>query len=496
MVSDVKQSIMDDTNLGQALVSDVGLSLNPFGKNFAEAQLDEIEEGMVLSEKMPPMKNGGFYVVLFALMNLNDGLMFGYNNGLVALFTEEKVPSSERALLYMFALTTVLRMFVAPITDKYFVKSIGKRKTYLFPTKIINTILFFSISFCIDDLVAEKKVLRIAFFFLGLSVIMLFENNAIIGMRFDFFGPQRSNLAGAAAAISGILGVTFGLQIFTSLNSKKICTKYLGLEDALLDHKKFFMIVGVINVVGLVIIACIKEKDASANSQAVDFAASSNPVRVIKALFSVERLRTIILWNFAGPSFPIAIMIVTTQYYIQKGVSREFYTLFYGVLMIPFTIISNTIWVSIVKRGRLAFLVFIGVVIATIAELFHVVNHQLFIKGENETMTYLRLAAIQLVATLGNWNMVQISLFVRAAPKKYAITFISTVNSMFSASRIPPVFLATYFVDQLSFAALGGIILVLLGCLCVTTYGTIVEVSQEDPNALGEQFCVQLEANK
>ena len=499
MDTKLRSSITDepDDHVRDKALTGVGIAMNPMADPLFDPQLEEIEEGLVLSEKVEPMPYMTLYIVMMALINLNDGLMIGYNSALVSLFAEPRmnVPSSERAVLYLFIVMTVVRMFVAPITDKYYSNKIGKRKTYLIPTKIINTVLFMGMSFFIDDLVEEKHVIKIALFFLVLACVMLFENNGAVGLRVDFFGKQRSNAAGAAASLSAIIGTTFGLQIFTSLNSPNICKKYLGLDDLLLDHKAFFIIVGYINILGLLILFFIKEKTVSAaENAAVDFSASNNPLRVVKSLFRVRRLRNIIVWNFFGPSFPVTIMAVASQYYIGKGINREFFILLYGLLMVPFTVLSNVIWVNVTKGGRLAFLMWVAVTIATCAELMHVINYSLFTKDQNEVQTYVFLAFIQLFNVMGNWLMVQLTVFVRAAPKKYAITFISSINSMFSATRIPPAIMATYFMDQISFPILGLIVLVIFAVFCTMTYSIMTDAAEEDPVTLGEKFTFELES--
>ena len=114
-----------------------------------------------------------------AVISLNDGMTIGYKASLGALFTERKVPSEVRTIMNIIAITYVLRIFLAPLADKYYNAWIGKRKSYLIPCKLFAFSVFSIFSLFIDDWVEGNMVITITAYFFLVNCVMIFENNAL-----------------------------------------------------------------------------------------------------------------------------------------------------------------------------------------------------------------------------------------------------------------------------------------------------------------------------
>ena len=296
-----------ETKLKDESSDDQALVLIPqTSENFPElVAVGEIEQAIVEhphSKNEPPMKYSGFYILVFVLISLNDGMFLGYSNALMAIFTENNVSSQKRALLYLGSLTYMVRLFFAPVTDKYFMPWLGKRKTYLLPCKLIATVGYLLVSFWIDGWVQDGSIVPIAIFFFFLNFFIAIENNTMGGFRIDFFGPSNSTAAGAASSISIIFGLCLGYQGFIVLNSNFVCTKYFKLDGPLINHADYFRIVASINMAGFFIITQLKEKSLQANGKVQ---ALKNPIKVIKALFSTYETRVNMIFNLiADPDKP------------------------------------------------------------------------------------------------------------------------------------------------------------------------------------------------
>src|SRR3990167_3306175 len=183
------------------------------------------------------------YILMFAFIGLNDGMVIGYKSSLTGIFTEQGVPSEQRSLLSLITLVYAMRMFFAPLADKYFSKLIGKRRTYLLPCKVFSAFAYMLCSAYIEQWVREGRVLVITIYFLLVNTVMILENNALQGYRIDFFWRQNSGSAGASQTIGLYVGLAIGLQLFTCLNSDYITRTYLNLGGAVLSHKGFFRII-------------------------------------------------------------------------------------------------------------------------------------------------------------------------------------------------------------------------------------------------------------
>lgn len=483
----------EEPNIKEEAILGLASNLAEVNPIMLDAELAEEAAIMHDSTEGEPMKWKLLYIALFVMISLNDGLILGYNSFLVADFTEKKVPSALRSLLYVVTIVYFFRILVAPITDKYFFEKVGRRKSYLVPCKLLATMLYLIMSFWIDDLVEHTKIVRITLFFLVLSIIMVFENNAMAGFRVDFFGKREASAAGAAATISLIAGVSIGLQVFNALNSKSICTEYLGASDSLLSHGGFFRFIALINIMGLFIMTVLKDDTKNLTGQGVS-SASSNPVKVIKALFFHRRLRNFIVFNIIGPTLSVGLKVAVSQYYWKKGLKKDYHILAIGVVMIPYTIISNLIWLRITKKGHLMFLMWVAVLIAVLAESVHIFNYRGFTPGENGKATIIRYCLILGLDAFANWLMVQGSILIKAAPHPYAITFIASINSIISIFRLFPLAIMTALVDAINFELLVISSVVCQGVLNLVTYKMVVDVDKEDPHDMGVQFAKKLES--
>lgn len=487
-----QNSLMDLGNSNLEEKAMIGMAANLAEINPATDYQEPAEEGAAMIDPPhEPMEYRFLYIMMFVLMSLNDGLIVGYNSYLVADFTEREVPSKLRALLYVVTFVYFFRMFIGPVTDKFYLPYVGKRKTYLIPCKLIATVIYFSMSFKIDSLVENKEVVKIALFFFFLSWIMVFENNSMAGFRVDFFGKNESSAAGASATISLIGGITLGLQVFNALSSDQICKKYLGLSGKVMNHASLFRFIAVINVIGLVMMLLVKEK-GSLNSALVA-SSSGNPLKVIRALFGVRRLGNVIIANIIWPTFSVGLKVAISQYYWKKKLNKDLHILSIGLVMVPMTVLSNIVWLQITKRGRLMYLMWIAVLLAVLVESLHIFNYRNFKPGENDRQTIVIICLLTAGDALGNWLMVQGSYLMKAAPSNYAITFISTINSLVSVFRIFPMAIMTSMIDYVAFEWIIASSLILQIAINLSTYSMANDIDKEDPSDIGKQFAVRLE---
>lgn len=385
------------------------------------------------SEDEPELAWKYFYVFLFAFTSITEGFLIGYNISLSSIFTEQKVPSEKRALLNVILSAYILRMFVAPITDKYYMPGVGRRKTYLLPCKLILAAVYACASLYMDAWVQSSDVWSIAGVFLVISAVSLFEGNSMLGFRLDVFGNKEGGAAASSAALGFLFGITLGLQIFTGLNSAYICEKVFGAKEAIISHQGMLLLIAIVSFCSFLIILNMKEREVPAARSA-----STNPLHVIKSIFKVETLKKALVWNFIGPTFAFGMKMVSGQYYIKAGFRREDYIITVALITIPAHLLSNIIWIRIIKGGRLMFLFWVAALNAVILEFVHSLNCGNFDKDDNYNFTLAMICIISCLEVFANWHMAQQSFFLASAPKHYTLTYIQTVNSAMIAVRSMP----------------------------------------------------------
>ena len=138
-------------------------------------------------------------------------MTLGYKASLGAIFAERNVPSEIRTVLNIIAVTYVLRIFLAPLADRYYNAWMGKRKTYLIPCKLFAFSVFSIFSLLIEDWVEGNRVITITAYFFVVNCVMIFESNALQGFRMDFFGRKNAGAASSAHTISNLIGFCIGL---------------------------------------------------------------------------------------------------------------------------------------------------------------------------------------------------------------------------------------------------------------------------------------------
>ena len=63
------------------------------------------------------------------------------------------------SLITLNGYPSILKFALAPIVDTFYSTNIGKRKTYIVGISIIHSVLWIIISFWMDDLYNEDKIL-------------------------------------------------------------------------------------------------------------------------------------------------------------------------------------------------------------------------------------------------------------------------------------------------------------------------------------------------
>ena len=439
-----------------------------------------------------PKKSKIPYIFLFAAISLNDGMAIGYKASLIGILTERGIPSEQRSLLTLVTLTFVLRMFLAPLADKYYVPLVGKRRTYLIPCKLFAATSYYSASFFIDSWIDHKHIGTIALYFFLSNMIMMFENNALQGFRMDFFGRSNSGSAGAAQTMGIILGIGIGLQGFTCLNSKWIMLNYFGVDHSLISHGDFFQYIAIANLLAILVVFCIPDNFKPAKSQ-IFFA---TPWRVIKAIFKSRILFTAVLWNALAPTMAMGMKMTVGQYYIKKGFRREDYVIIIAMSLMPVHLVVNLICIRIVKGGKLAFKLWIAILNGAAVECLHAINHHYFDKETNYRRTAVCIGLIMVLDSLANWMMIQTAFFMTVSSKKYTVSFLSTIYSSFAAMRSMPLMLMNAGVDHFSMLHyfVGCLILQLLYNLL--TYSIVKQIDSHDYRQIGKEFEYYLETEE
>ena len=201
-------------------------------------------------DRTPPV----FYTFVLVALSTTEGFNLGYMESLSGIFRERNMSSAQIAQLSLLMYPFLLSFLGAPIVDRYYSSSFGKRKSYLVPCKFIIAIAEFWFSFKIDHLVATNSVTTIALTLFAVGLVQLFDFNALSGLRYELYGPSHTGLASFTLYSGLLFGNFFGYHLFVLFNSDYVCRDVLGISDkALVSHAmliRFFATVNFLSGIG------------------------------------------------------------------------------------------------------------------------------------------------------------------------------------------------------------------------------------------------------
>lgn len=426
---------------------------------------------------------------MFIVISMNEWVFAGYLNSLAALFTERKVPSETRSLLVLCSLPLFLRLLVAPISDKYFLPALGKRKTYIVPTKLIAFVAYFVMAFYIESVVDRNMVPLIALVMALINTVMMWEFNALSAFKLDVFG-QNVGAISAAQSIAYTLGGLTGYQVFTALNSPRICREYFGLRDSLMTHSTLFFGIAFWNFLSVGLLYFIKD-----TKKDHDGLVNLPPLRTLQLIFRSPIHRRIILWNIFGTCSVIGIKMTSFQYYIKKGIKRDSLVLS-SILFAPFSVISNILVIKFMKSGNLMFKCWAVILISVSLEFLHVPNFLLFDPSSNYDRTFLTILIIGCLDSMTPWFGFSNSLITATSTHRYAASYLATSTSTLVFGRIGIILFMNSLVDYVSLPVMySGIVLYQI-VFAAFTLNTVREIDRIPMSTYRDTFDQMAEMNQ
>jgi MFS transporter, PAT family, solute carrier family 33 (acetyl-CoA transportor), member 1 len=206
-------------------------------------------------------------ILLYTLQGIPMGL-----SGSIPLILKEKGASYEA--LSLFSLVSVpfsLKLLWAPLVDCYYLKSFGRRKTWLIPVQFVTGIvMIFGSSFIGPWLeqtdahgLAEPAIGSLTLFFVSLYFLMATQDIAVDGWALTMLSRERVGYASVCNGIGQVLGVFVANQGFIALSDEKWCHKHLGItaSGGLITLPGFMLFWGYVFVIVTVLIWLFKKEE-------------------------------------------------------------------------------------------------------------------------------------------------------------------------------------------------------------------------------------------
>jgi len=444
------------------------------------------DKGLLEGEASPDKSTnrGILDLVLMVWLAIDEGLIIGYIGSLLAIFTEMKVPAVNRSVLNFTMAPMVLRVVFAPIVDRYYIPWLGRRKTYIIPCKLLSALFYLILSSSIDDLVLNKSVWTISLSFFCLCLLLCFENNAVIGLRREYFGRGHSGYIGASHNMAVMIGITIGMQMFTALNSRSICRNYLFLSDRLLTHRGYMYLISFINISSLLVFLHIRE-DPVPGSQS-QWPDNTNFVVVFNSIFSQHLVRRLLIFQIFQAVTLMTMKSLSTQYYISKGIDRE-HVILLNLLLLPFVILGNIMWIKYTRSKGIINMAWTFCTVSAIILFLHAPNLMMHSK-KAYPRTLTTLAFINCLDICTPWTMFQSAVTSRTASRKYASSYMCAFSSILASSRYIVLYLVNPLIDHYNIFIVYGLLTLLQLSINALLYNESNDLDSESTEEFKLQF--------
>ena len=425
-----------------------------------------------------PFKAPALYTVILVVLSMSEGYTFGYMNSLVSIFREKKAPSAQLGLITLVLYPIVLAFLGAPIVDRFFSSTLGKRKTYILPCKLLQGLGYLGLSFFIDDAVERLDAAFITYCLLAIGVLQFFEYNALAGLRYELFGPQGAGLVSFTIATGLMIGVFIGYQVFTLLNTDYVCKNILRSDcTSLVNHRELLLVFSATCFVGFFGGMLIKEKPASSKGRKY----LSN-WKFIKIFFGDAIHRKTIFWLVFCCFGLVSIKDFLSLQMIHKDYGRE-NTVLISAALTPVGFVSVFVLKKYLRPGNImkfsAYTILQNLVLSSGA-IYGLIKYQ---GPDQDTLGTVLLVVNGFVDSISPWIPCHFAMVASIVHKEYAATYYSTMQGIVNFGKTIPVTVTVSLLDHVNVAALFAALQLLNILFIAATYKPFVQKIDATPVA-------------
>lgn len=380
-------------------------------------------------------------ICLLLILYTLQGIPLGLGRVLPMLLKEQGASFSELGTYSLQSWPFSLKLLWAPLVDVFFIKSIGRRKTWVIPTQLLIGVAMIYSSTVLDSLLYAGKpdVLSLMLIFLSMNCLCATQDIAVDGWALTMLRKENASYQGVCNAAGQTFGFTLGFTGFTMLDQFK-----------LLDLSGFLFVMGIFFIAVTVVVAVVKAEEPVRPEE--------EPEGVVKAYGQmIDMLRlppiqamvvVLFTWKLA---FAIVDSVAPLKFQ-EYGVPKQHMAYLSSIVM-PLEIVLPLIasrWTCGPKPFDLAMWVY-PMRVATVP----IMAALAFYTPAMEPFPWFFFAMMLLVAVVSSvateWMFVsQVSFFAKVTDPAMGGTYMTLLNTLANlGQKVPPT--ATFFlVDYLN----------------------------------------------
>lgn len=134
-------------------------------------------------------------ILLLLVLYSFQGIPFGLFLGQLPIIFKDQLTYQEIGIISFSTTPYTLKFLWAPLIEIYYLKSIGKRKSWIVPTQIIGSAILFYLHLTIEDLMRTKQIYFLTGLFIANSFVITCQDIAVDSWAVEILHPKNASYA-------------------------------------------------------------------------------------------------------------------------------------------------------------------------------------------------------------------------------------------------------------------------------------------------------------
>lgn len=391
-------------------------------------------------------------IIILSIFYFLQGLSIGLPMGSLPIILVEKGASyTDISAITFSGLPFSCKILWASFLDKYFIKSFGKRKTYIIPGKYLVGIIFVVYSFYLDQHIQTLNIMPIAVIMFLLLFLEATTDIAIDGWVLTILSEENVALGPTCQSVGQNLGWFLSQFIFVQLTSVKFANDYVYSEpstEPLISYGGYMRFWGIFTLIFVFIVHFFKKE---INPQTREFSSVWEVFKTLKGFYLNKNLRFLC---FVYLTYKIGFIFMEGAGFLElvrRGLPKETLTTI-SICAYPIQFIGP-IWIAKYTLQKLEFTIsFRGVFISILFVIGMMFTINVYSHSEGTSLIAL-VAVMLMIGVVGRMMMeVPCAAFnTRICDEKYGGTFITALASVLNVNRAFLVPLGLTILDYMNF---------------------------------------------
>ncbi|XP_072474765.1 acetyl-coenzyme A transporter 1 [Notamacropus eugenii] len=283
-------------------------------------------------------------LLLLLFLYVLQGIPLGLAGSIPLILQSQNVSYTDQAFFSLVFWPFSLKLLWAPLVDAVYVRSFGRRKSWLVPTQYVLGLFMIYLSTQVERLLGgahgpDVVALTLAFFLF--EFLAATQDIAVDGWALTMLSRDNVGYASTCNSVGQTAGYFLGNVLFLALESADFCNKYLRSEPqprGIVTLSDFLFFWGTIFLITTTLVALLKKE----NTEVIPLKEETKGIMdTYKLLFTIVKMPAVMTFCLMILTAKIgfsAADAVTGLKLVEEGVPKEHLALL-AVPMVPLQII-------------------------------------------------------------------------------------------------------------------------------------------------------------